>query len=124
MIFCLAFAANMLMSDGPNPRNGSKTDQAHPPIHPTKAARNLEGNEKRIYEFIVRHFLACCSKDAKGFETTISIDINQEKFSTSGLMITERNYLDVYPYEKWSDKEIPVYEKGVTFQPNSIQVFR
>lgn len=28
---------------------------------------------------MVRHFLACCSKDARGFETTISIDVNQEK---------------------------------------------
>ena len=37
-------------------------------------------------------------------------------------MITERNYLDVYHYEKWSDKEIPVYNKGDVFQPNSIQV--
>ena len=24
-------------------------------------------------------------------------------------MITARNYLEVYPYDKWSDKELPVY---------------
>lgn len=37
-------------------------------------------------------------------------------------MITERNYLEVYPYEKWSDKEIPVFEQGQTFTPKSIQM--
>lgn len=88
----------------PNPRNGVKSDQAHPPIHPTKHSSNLQGNDKKIYEFIVRHFLACCSYDAKGSETTVTIDINNEKFSASGLMVLERNYLEVYPYEKWSDK--------------------
>jgi DNA topoisomerase-3 len=36
-------------------------------------------------------------------------------------MITERNYLDVYPYEKWSNKEIPVFETGQQFIPKSIQ---
>lgn len=37
-------------------------------------------------------------------------------------MITERNYLEVYPYEKWSDKEIPVFEQGQEFTPKSIQL--
>lgn len=30
--------ANRVMEWGPNPRNGKKSDQAHPPIHPTKMA--------------------------------------------------------------------------------------
>ena len=30
------------ISEGPNPRNGNKSDQAHPPIHPTKYTNNLE----------------------------------------------------------------------------------
>lgn len=30
-----AFATKVLQW-GPNPRNGRKSDQAHPPIHPTK----------------------------------------------------------------------------------------
>lgn len=63
-----------------------------------------QGNEARVYEFIVRHFLACVSQDALGHETVVEIEIAREKFSTSGLMIIARNYLDVYPYERWSTK--------------------
>ena len=63
-----------------------------------------QGNEKLLYEFIVRHFLACCSQDAQGQETIVDIDIAEEKFSASGLMIIARNYLDVYPYDKWYTK--------------------
>lgn len=39
----------------------------------------LSGNDARVYEFVVRHFLACCSKDAQGHETVVDIDINSEK---------------------------------------------
>uniref|UniRef100_A0AAY4BQY9 DNA topoisomerase n=1 Tax=Denticeps clupeoides TaxID=299321 RepID=A0AAY4BQY9_9TELE len=117
-----SFAQGILDRGGPTPRNGNKSDQAHPPIHPTKYTNNLQGNEKRVYEFIVRHFLACCSQDAKGQETTVDIDIAQERFSASGLMILERNYLDVYPYDKWYTKLIPVYEQGSQFQPTAIEM--
>ncbi|XP_026324696.1 DNA topoisomerase 3-alpha isoform X2 [Hyposmocoma kahamanoa] len=117
-----AFAQGIMDSGGPTPRQGNKSDKAHPPIHPTKYTNGLSGNEQRIYEFIVRSFLACCSKDAQGQETTITIDVANEKFAASGLMITARNYLDVYPYDKWSSKEIHVYQNGQTFQPTSIDL--
>uniref|UniRef100_A0A3P8PWW5 DNA topoisomerase n=1 Tax=Astatotilapia calliptera TaxID=8154 RepID=A0A3P8PWW5_ASTCA len=118
-----AFAQRVLdQPGGPNPRQGKNSDQAHPPIHPTKFTNTLQGNEGRVYEFIVRHFLACVSQDALGQETVVDIDIAQEKFSVSGLMIIARNYLDVYPYDRWSTKVIPVYEQGSQFQPSAIEM--
>ncbi|KFP87266.1 DNA topoisomerase 3-alpha, partial [Acanthisitta chloris] len=116
------FAQRILDQGGPTPRHGTKSDQAHPPIHPTKYTANLQGNEQRLYEFIVRHFLACCSQDAKGQETTVEIDIANERFIAQGLMILARNYLEVYPYEKWSDKVIPLYQKGCRFQPTTVEM--
>lgn len=65
-----------------------------------------QGDEQRLYEFIVRHFLACCYQDAQGQETTVEIDISGERFVAHGLVILARNYLDVYPYDRWSDKVI------------------
>lgn len=70
----------------------------------------MSGNDKKVYDFIVRSFLACCSKDAQGFETTVNIQIAEEQFSASGLMVTAKNYLEVYPYEKWSDRQIHEYQ--------------
>lgn len=117
-----AFAQTILERGGPNPRNGNKSDQAHPPIHPTKYTSSLQGDDRRLYEFIVRHFLACCSQDAQGQETTVEIDIAQERFVAHGLIILARNYLDVYPYDHWSDKLLPVYEQGSRFQPSTVEM--
>ncbi|XP_054167102.1 DNA topoisomerase 3-alpha-like [Oppia nitens] len=114
--------AQRILNNGPNPRNGNKSDNAHPPIHPTKYAPNLTGDDKRVYELIVRHFLACLDKDAVGFETTIDICVNEEIFSLSGLRIEEKNYLEIYIYDKWSDKEIPQFSQNERFIPDSIEV--
>ncbi|XP_043282563.1 DNA topoisomerase 3-alpha isoform X2 [Venturia canescens] len=116
--------AQRVLDDGVTPRVGKKSDQAHPPIHPTKAASGLQGNEAKVYEFVVRHFLACVSKDAQGYETTVDIDIAGEKFSASGLQIIAKNYLDVYIYEKWNAKEIHAYQQGQTFTPTSIEMVK
>ncbi|EDX05523.1 GD24215 [Drosophila simulans] len=114
--------AQRVIEWGPNPRNGNKSDQAHPPIHPTKLAENLQGNEARVYELVVRHFLACVSKDAVGSETLVHIDIAGEKFTANGLVIHERNYLDVYVYDKWSAKQIHHYENGQRFEPTEVSL--
>ena len=60
-----------------------------------------------VYELITRHFLAVCSKNAIGSETYVEFIIGNEKFHAKGLIIHERNYLEVYPYEKWGDINLP-----------------
>lgn len=35
-----------------------------------------------------------------------------------GLIILERNFLDVYPYDKWSGKELPDFQEGEEFMPS------
>uniref|UniRef100_A0A336L9Q8 DNA topoisomerase n=1 Tax=Culicoides sonorensis TaxID=179676 RepID=A0A336L9Q8_CULSO len=112
--------SSKVLNWGPNPRNGKKSDQAHPPIHPTKLATDLQGNEKKVYDLITRHFLACVSKDAVGSETIITIKITGEEFTANGLIVLERNYLEVYPYEKWTSKEIYDYKMGDQYEPTEL----
>lgn len=112
--------ANRVLEWQPAPHNGKKSDQAHPPIHPTKMVQNLTGNEARVYELIVRHFLACVSRDAVGSETTVKAIVANEEFNAVGLCIYQRNYLDVYIYEKWNAKEIHEYQVGNVFEPTEL----
>jgi DNA topoisomerase-3 len=112
------FATNLGDGAFQQPRNGRHNDKAHPPIHPVTYAANLEGNERRVYEFIVRRFLACCSQDAKGMATDVEIAYGDEMFTTRGLRVVERNYLDVYPYENWTGTaELPNFTIGERFEP-------
>lgn len=42
---------------------------------------------QRLYELVVRHFLACCSQPAVGAETTVEIDIAGEQFNATGRVV-------------------------------------
>jgi DNA topoisomerase-3 len=70
------------------PRKGKNNDKAHPPIHPTAHVGNLAGDERRVYEFITRRYLACCSKDAEGWEKTVEVECGGERFSASGMFFS------------------------------------
>lgn len=58
-----------------------------------------------------------CSKDAIGFQTTMEARIAQEDFSTTGLMVMERNWLLVYRYSSWDGAQLPPLQPGDTFAP-------
>ncbi|GAA5894632.1 hypothetical protein JCM5296_002915 [Sporobolomyces johnsonii] len=117
------FAQNLLTAGGfERPRNGKKNDKAHPPIHPTAHVNNLQGDDKRVYDLIVRRFLACCSRNAKGMETTVEIEIAGECFGAKGLVIRERNYLDVYTYDKWTGNHLPDFQPGEQFEPDELEL--
>lgn len=109
-----------------DPRRGKHNDKAHPPIHPvtyvTSAALS-DADQRKVYEFVVRHFLACCSKDALGESTTVNIDYGGEGFHASGLVVLERNYLDVYPWDRWeSSQTMPRYRENERFKPNEVNM--
>ncbi|KAJ1510371.1 DNA topoisomerase 3-alpha [Coelomomyces lativittatus] len=90
------------------PRQGKNDDQAHPPIHPTKYAPDLLGDEKKVYQFITKRFLSCCSKDAEAMETNLELEVAQtERFHASGLIIFHRYFLDIDPCIQWQGSVLP-----------------
>lgn len=124
------------------PRAGSNNDNAHPPIYPTKLAsgndyetfRRKNANLVKVYEFVARHFLACCSAPAVAHKTTVRMLMGGEAFTATGLMIKEMNYLDVYgkgpvggprldpSYDSWSNNTLPTYHVGQQFTPTTLRL--
>lgn len=115
------YAQGLLNGGFKQPREGRHDDKAHPPIHPIAYANPTalrDDNERRVYEFVARRFLACCSEDAKGAATIVEIEYGEEKFHARGLIVLERNYLDVYPYENWTSSQVlPRFILGEQFEP-------
>ncbi|KAL8949826.1 MAG: hypothetical protein Q9222_004091 [Ikaeria aurantiellina] len=118
-------ASELLNGAFRQPRGGRNNDQAHPPIHPVNyvALGSLGDDERRVYEFVVRRFLACCSEDAKGESTSVDIEYGSEVFSAHGLLVLQKNYLLVYPYDKWeSSQQLPHFTVGEIFEPTEANI--
>lgn len=77
-----------------------------------------------MYEFVVRRFLACCSEDAKGQTSEVEIQYGDEFFHAKGLIVLEKNYLEVYVYDKWeSSQQLPDFRMGEVFEPTEAKIF-
>jgi len=96
----------------PIPIEGKKSDPAHPSIYPTGEFKELKDDELKLYNLIVKRFLACFSPDAKIANRRISLaaDKNPEiKFTLSGNKIIEEGWLSTYPY-KIEESDLPRLE--------------
>lgn len=102
------------------PRVGKDDDHAHPPIHPVRADMTLKGDELKLFDFVTRHFLACCSEDAKGHATNVTIEIAGEKFKAGGLAVLNKNYLEIYTFDYWNGSNIAAYNVGEMIQPTAL----
>ncbi|KAL8272240.1 hypothetical protein Esti_003834 [Eimeria stiedai] len=121
-----SFASGLLQGGFEWPRDGPHDDAAHPPIHPVKALRRQEcenEEEWKLYEAITRHFLACCSSDAIGFETKVELDLAGETFSTTGLIVLQKNYLEIYPYDSWTSRKLPRFLLHERLVPKDVSLF-
>lgn len=94
------------------PLQGKKSDPAHPAIHPLGASSRLDGGEKKLYDLIVRRFLASFADWAMKERTKVVVDAKGELYSANGVVTKEPGWIDFYrPYYKSDDKELPVFSK-------------
>ncbi|KHO55363.1 MAG: DNA topoisomerase I [archaeon GW2011_AR19] len=86
------------------PVEGEKSDPAHPSIYPTGNKQILSGEEKKIYELIVKRFLSLFCDDAIIDSKTVTAEINRLKFSVKGQAIRKKTWLEIYPSKLKEDK--------------------
>jgi len=88
------------------PVEGSKTDSAHPSIYPTGQFGTMNSDELKIYNLIVKRFLALFCDDAIIDNKTIRASINNLIFSTRGSEIKQKGWMEIYP-AKINEKDVP-----------------
>lgn len=108
------------------PNEGMKKDPAHPAIYPTSETPNvskLSMHQKRIYDLIVRRFLAVFSDDAERESMNVKLDINGNTFVLSGKTTITPGWTNVYgKYTRFDEQKIPRMKKGEEIDVNSIDV--
>ncbi len=91
------------------PVEGSKSDPAHPAIHPTgelSGFDSLSKDESRLYDLVVKRFLASMSDDALVLNRKIEVVVNGLKFVAKGLAVKNKGWTDIYP-SKLVEKDLP-----------------
>jgi DNA topoisomerase I len=111
-------AERLLSQEKLSPTRGKKETTDHPPIYPTGYAskKSMRDDRWKIYQLVVRRFLATLSTPAKTLRTTLRFDSGGEPLVTGGTVVTEEGWLGVYPYSRRADEEIPNLSEGDVVQ--------
>ena len=96
------------------PTRGKKSSTDHPPIHPASAATRQSLGEERwkIYELVVRRFLATLSPDARWKTMKVNFEAGGEPYTATGGQLIEPGWRRVYPYSRATEYILPEMAAG------------
>ena len=99
----------------PRPREGAKSDPAHPAIHPS--GKRPEGRQTRegrqIYDLIARRFLATFGEPAVRVRSDTVIRCGEgDDFLLRGEVTQREGWLGLYPFARVKDAPAPVLRVG------------
>ncbi len=105
------------------PTRGKKETTDHPPIYPTQAVypNALEGPKRRVYELVVRRFLATFAPPMITESTRADIEAGSETYFVRGSVVVDPGYAAIYTYARSADDEIPKLEEGQSWSSRAIR---
>ncbi|MDQ3923134.1 MAG: DNA topoisomerase I [Actinomycetota bacterium] len=109
-----AYAEKLLSGGKLSPTRGKKETTDHPPIYPTGYASkgSLRDDRWKIYQLVVRRFLATLSEPARTLRTTLRLESGGEPLAAGGTVVTKEGWLAVYSYGRQADEEVPELSVG------------
>ena len=105
----------ILSQDKIIPSKGKRRTTDHPPIYPTAAASSdkMKGDKWKLYELIVRRFLATVGPVAEAEVTKCTIDVAGERFNSEGYVLKKQGWKKYYKkYLKSNDSRLPAMKIG------------
>jgi len=105
------------------PVEGAKEDPAHPAIYPTGSLpeRELSEPEKRVWDLVVRRFMAVFGEPAIRQSMKISIEVGGHRFYLRGRQILKEGWMQFYePYIRAEEVLLPPVKEGEIVQLKQI----
>ena len=111
-------AASGLLDGDLKPTRGKKETTDHPPIYPTQAIHPgaLDGPKRRVYELVVRRFLATFSPPMITESTRADIEAGSQTYFVRGSVVVDPGFAGIYTYARSADEEIPKLEEGQSLE--------
>jgi len=118
--------ASMLLSKGRLvPSEGRMSDTAHPAIYPTGVPprQKLSGLEFKVYDLIVKRFLATFGDPAISKHADVAIDLNGHAFKAEGRAPVYEGWMVFYkPYVKLEQRELPELHKDDVVKNRGVEM--
>jgi DNA topoisomerase-1 len=108
-----ALANQLIAAKRFKPLEGKKEDSAHPAIHPTGQQGSVGERERKLYDLIVRRFLACMAPPARRESAKVKARCGTQGYATTGSRTTSPGWFEYYkPYVKLEEVTLPGWKEG------------
>lgn len=97
------------------PHEGKRENAAHPAIYPTGnlPERILDASERRVWDLIVRRFMAVFGEPALRQNVRVTVDVNGHLFFLCGTRVLFEGWMQFYrPYAYSENIVLPHFEQG------------
>ncbi|ABL78286.1 DNA topoisomerase [Thermofilum pendens] len=107
-----------VLAKGFTPTRGREDDKAHPPIYPTRSASREEITRRfgekawKVYEYVVRHFLATISENAVVERQRVVVKVGELSLQSEGRKLVYAGFYNVYKYSVPKDEPLPYVVEG------------
>jgi len=112
-------ASELLEIEDLKPKEGSKEDPAHPAVYPTGnlPQRVLDEAERRIWDLVVRRFMAVFGEPGIKQSMKAAINVNGHYFYLRGRRVLKEGWMKYYkPYLRTEEISLPPIKEGETVQ--------
>ncbi|WP_319507066.1 DNA topoisomerase I [uncultured Methanolobus sp.] len=118
------YALKLLEKEELVPTKGKKETTDHPPIFPASIAKKSEMNEQewKLYELVVRRFFATFADPAKWETIRSKFDINGEDFKANGARLVVPGWRWYYHYNAPEDRLLPELTEGDKLKVDKVEV--
>jgi DNA topoisomerase-1 len=111
-----ATAARLAREERLTPTRGKRRTTDHPPVYPVGVPRGeLSGDQGKVYDLVVRRFLATLLPPAVVEGQRLDVEIGGEPFLARGSRVASPGFLEVYErYAAKRDRPLPALESGAS----------
>ena len=116
-------AARLAKQGKYTPTRGKKRTTDHPPIYPVGVPKKeLSGDQAKVYDLVVRRFLATLLPAAVVESQRVDIRIGREPFLARGSRVASPGFLEVYEkYAAKRDRPLPTLQPGDTLEVRDLR---
>jgi DNA topoisomerase-1 len=121
-----ASCSRLLSMERLRPREGAKSDPAHPAIFPTgNKPKALTEVQRKLYDLITKRFLAAFAEPALRETMKVVIEIEKEKFIAQGSRTLVQNWMEFYrPYTRFKEQLLPDMKAGDSVKVQKLELLK
>jgi DNA topoisomerase-1 len=109
------FAKELIAKNRFYPREGSRSDSAHPAIFATGIIpkKGMPEAELKVYDIIAKRFLSCFAENAVRERMHVELLLGGQRYAADGARVIKEGWISFYkPYVKFEEADLSGFREG------------